>query len=53
MVSTALINKQIAVPFTEEEWDRFNQFLAKGGMKKGPIVRKVVLEYLDHQNQSA
>lgn len=50
--ATALKSKQIGVPFTDEEWRRLNEYLAKNnGMKKGLFIRNLVLRALREEEQ--
>jgi len=40
---------QLSVPFSFREWLRLNEYVRHSGMKKGALVRKIIVQYLDRQ----
>ena len=39
----------VQVPLTEEELARFNRFTSWEGIRKGQLIRRLVLEHMDEK----
>jgi len=51
LVLTDLKQHNLSVSFTDKEWNKLDQYLAETGLKKGAFIRKIIMAYLDSQEQ--
>ena len=53
LVLADLKQHNLSVSFTDEEWNKLDQYLTETGLKKGAFVRRTILAYLARQEQEA